>query len=210
MNVLDAKLSGTQLIEASAGTGKTHTVTTLFLRLLLEQELEVSGILVVTYTNAATAELRGRIRSRIAAALLACGRPEVLPEAESDLRALLERRRAAADDDRRRLAVALQSFDEAAIFTIHGFCQRVLQENAFESRASFETALLADEGKLREEIVRDFWVSRLAGVEATVVRHAVKEGLSPSRLLGLARKAIGNPDLRVLPEDVELPEPGDL
>ena len=58
-------LEGTHLIEASAGTGKTHTIASLYLRLLLERELNVNQILVVTFTNAATAELRGRIRGRL-------------------------------------------------------------------------------------------------------------------------------------------------
>ena len=60
---------GTTLIEASAGTGKTYTITAIFLRLLLEGGLEVSQILVTTYTEAATAELRDRIRSRLTSAL---------------------------------------------------------------------------------------------------------------------------------------------
>ena len=68
---LEIELAGTSLIEASAGTGKTFTIATLYLRLLLERELSVGEILVVTYTRAATAELRDRIRRRIAAALSA-------------------------------------------------------------------------------------------------------------------------------------------
>ncbi|MEO1913489.1 MAG: UvrD-helicase domain-containing protein, partial [Myxococcales bacterium] len=55
---LQISLAGTSLIEASAGTGKTYTITTLYLRLLLERDLVASEILVVTYTRAATAELR--------------------------------------------------------------------------------------------------------------------------------------------------------
>ena len=58
-------LRGQILIEASAGTGKTYTIALLFLRLLLEQELAVDEILVVTFTDAAVEELRGRIRQRI-------------------------------------------------------------------------------------------------------------------------------------------------
>ncbi|MDT8273509.1 MAG: UvrD-helicase domain-containing protein, partial [Desulfomonilia bacterium] len=67
--LLAISLDGTHLIEASAGTGKTYTLTSLYLRYLLEQELEVNQILVVTYTVPATDELRERIRSRIHAAL---------------------------------------------------------------------------------------------------------------------------------------------
>ena len=66
LNVLDCPLDGISLIEASAGTGKTWNICGLYLRLLLERQLNVQQILVVTFTNAATAELRERVRSRIA------------------------------------------------------------------------------------------------------------------------------------------------
>ena len=65
LDVFDCPLAGTRLIEASAGTGKTWNICGLYLRLLLERALEVQQILVVTFTNAATAELRERIRARI-------------------------------------------------------------------------------------------------------------------------------------------------
>ena len=64
LNVLEIPLQGRRLIEASAGTGKTYTITTLFLRLLLERHLRIDQILVVTFTRAATAELRARVRAR--------------------------------------------------------------------------------------------------------------------------------------------------
>ena len=67
-------LGGTNLVEASAGTGKTFTIATLFVRLVLERELDVDRILVVTFTEAAAAELRGRIRERL---LQAANRPRV-------------------------------------------------------------------------------------------------------------------------------------
>jgi exodeoxyribonuclease V beta subunit len=75
LDPLALPLSGTKLIEASAGTGKTYTITTLFLRLLLERGLSVDRILVVTFTNAAAAELRQRIRRRLRETLLALGQP---------------------------------------------------------------------------------------------------------------------------------------
>src|ERR1019366_8329622 len=65
LDVFRCSLDGISLIEASAGTGKTWNICGLYLRLLLERRLEVQQILVVTFTNAATAELRERIRSRI-------------------------------------------------------------------------------------------------------------------------------------------------
>ena len=71
-NILKHPLEGTTLIEASAGTGKTYTIAGLYLRLVLEKDMEPGNILVVTFTRAATEELRDRIRNRLREALLAC------------------------------------------------------------------------------------------------------------------------------------------
>ncbi len=200
MSLLDVELRGTHLVEASAGTGKTHAITTLFLRLLLERGLGVEQILVVTYTNAATAELRDRIRSRIALALLGCEDPSIVAGVDRDLGELLARRRAHAAADGARLTLALRSFDEAAISTIHGFCQRVLHEQAFESSVPFDAELLTDERPLREEILRDFWVRTLADADECFVEHLAAIGLAPSSLGGLVRKVLGDPGMRIVPE----------
>ena len=145
LDPLAVPLGDTTLIEASAGTGKTWTLATLYLRLLVEARLEVGQILVVTYTNAATAELRDRIRSRVREAVTvfeqaAAGTP---PDAEP-LASLVRRCRDAGTLDAtvKHLRNALRGFDEAAIFTIHGFCQRILLENAFESGVAFDAELV--------------------------------------------------------------------
>ena len=122
MNELDAlgvALAGTNLIEASAGTGKTQTITTLFVRLVLESRLEVGDILVVTYTNAATAELRTRIRERLVRALAAVEREGVGSNGDDVLDELLaaRRRNVPKEVDRGRLALALRDFDQGAIRT---------------------------------------------------------------------------------------------
>ncbi|MET0154117.1 MAG: exodeoxyribonuclease V subunit beta [Candidatus Binatia bacterium] len=210
MSLLDVELLGTHLVEASAGTGKTHAITTLFVRLLLEHGLGVERILVVTYTNAATAELRDRIRSRIAMALLGCKDPSMVASVDRDVSDLLARRREHAAADAARLALALQSFDEAAISTIHGFCQRVLQEQAFESSVPFDAELLTDERPLREEVLRDFWVRTLAGADDGFVGHLATIGLQPSSLGNLVRKVLGDPHMRIVPETAEAPPLADL
>jgi exodeoxyribonuclease V beta subunit len=201
---LDHPLSGVNVIEASAGTGKTFTITTLFLRLLLEHRLRVGEILVVTYTNAATAELRSRLRSRLSAALALFQGP--LPsDADDTLVELLARRRAAGDleEDRRRLTAALYSFDDAAVFTIHGFCQRTLQEHAFESGAPFEARLITDQRALVREIVRDFWVRRLHDAPHDFVAHVQGIYKCLPDLTGLALRAAALRDVPVLPESRE-------
>ncbi|MFA7156033.1 MAG: UvrD-helicase domain-containing protein, partial [Proteiniphilum sp.] len=131
LDIATVPLEKANLIEASAGTGKTYAIAALYLRLILEQGLTVQQILVVTYTKAATAELGDRIRARIRDALLLLQTDQESEDAL--LRDLIGRVRAAGEQElaRNRLTLALQGFDEAAVFTIHGFCQRILTENAF-------------------------------------------------------------------------------
>src|SRR5208337_4877575 len=145
---------GTSLIEASAGTGKTYAITALFIRLILEEDLSVRDILVVTYTDAATEELRHRIRQTLADALQAfeSGSSDIL-----FLRDLVKRHSGEASEMKARLQTALCGFDEAPIFTIHGFCQRMLKDRAFESRLLFDIELVTDPSELLQEIADDFW-----------------------------------------------------
>jgi len=194
-------LSGTHLIEASAGTGKTHTISNLYLRLLLEGELEVGRILVVTYTNAATAELRGRIRDRIKQVRDALAAGASADERDAELEAWVRLRREGTRRglDLQRLEAALHNFDDAAIFTIHGFCQRGLHENAFESGSPFDVELVSDQTLILDRVVRDFWVTRLAGAEEAAVDAAL-DGLDLADLMTLARKAALHRDVPVLPE----------
>src|SRR5262249_40237314 len=115
-------LEGRSLIEASAGTGKTWNICGLYLRLLLDRGLGVQQILVMTFTNAATAELRERIRSRIVDVLNALREDADTVVSDVFCRDLLAS--LATDSDararaQRHLDAALQQFDEAAIFTIH-------------------------------------------------------------------------------------------
>jgi exodeoxyribonuclease V beta subunit len=158
-------LCGSQLIEASAGTGKTFTISALYLRLVLGHGAESSGfgrellppqILVVTFTDAATKELRERIRTRLAEAarffrdetpapdsLIAELRNEYLPEQWSGCT--------------NRLDIAAQWMDEAAVSTIHSWCQRMLREHAFDSGSLFTQTLETDHSDLLGEVLRDYW-----------------------------------------------------
>ncbi len=102
------------VVEASAGTGKTYTIEHLVGRLLLERKMTIDQILLVTFTEKATGEMKERIRCYLTALL----------HAEGD---------ALSDEARTHLARELERFDEAAITTIHGFCQRVLTEFSFEN-----------------------------------------------------------------------------
>lgn len=205
---------GVSLIEASAGTGKTYTMTSLFLRLILERELSLDQILVVTFTEAATAELRDRVRRRLYHTFRVFRGEDTDDELLIFLRdQARERRTLITDQD--RLWAALTSFDEAAISTIHGFCHRVLRENAFESGVPFDAELIADEEPLRDEVVRDFWINELHRASPAYLRFLASltdsREVSLARLRALARKVCSPQPLHVVPEEAgEIPPgPGD-
>jgi exodeoxyribonuclease V beta subunit len=186
-------LHGTRLIEASAGTGKTFTIASLYLRLLLahgnedtrhQQQLTVDQILVVTFTEAATAELRDRIRARIHDARLAFSRgishdPVIAPL----LKEYPDHKLAAT-----LLLQAERQMDEAAIYTIHGFCQRMLTQNAFESGCRFNNEFVTDESQLKKLVVADYWRSSFYHLSPALAHEVREIWSSPIKLL----KEIGN------------------
>ena len=204
MNPFDLQnspLTGTNLIEASAGTGKTYTLSGLFLRLILEKSLTVDRILVVTFTEAATDELKDRIRRKLREAIT------VFSEGYGDddfLVGLLERQEN-PDKGLELLKAAIRDFDESAIFTIHSFCKRMLHEYAFESGSLFDTELLTDQEALRREIVEDFWRRHFYAASPLFVNYAVKN-ISPDKLRLLLRNTL--PDIRIIP-DTDIPDSGD-
>lgn len=191
LNPLTLPLRGERLIEASAGTGKTFTIGLLYLRLLLglgeenaySRPLSVEEILVVTFTEAATAELRGRIRDNIHQLRLACVRGT---SSNPMLQTLLEQIPDLAQSASQLLAAERQ-MDEAAIFTIHGFCQRMLNLNAFESGMLFEQELIEDEQALLKQSAADFWRRHCYPLSLDVARVIAAEWSSPDHLLTTLR-----------------------
>lgn len=211
--VFDCELDGRNLIEASAGTGKTWNICWLYLRLLLERNLTVDKILVVTFTNAATAELRERIRKRIAE-MLAC----LKGEAPADpfcvrLVEALQQRDLRPDAMEKRLDAALKSFDQAAIFTIHGFCQRALAGSAFSAGQAFELEVLPDDSEMLTEAVHDFWRLHVAGgdVSPALAAWLVRKDFNPDSLVPLLRRALAKPLATVMwPDGIDRPGSVDL
>ncbi len=206
---LDAEtipLSGNRLIEASAGTGKTYTIANLYLRLVVGHgipvPLTVDQILVVTFTEAATEELRDRIRKRLQTARMA------FEEKKSDdpfIQFLLD------DLDRhperaRLLLSAERQMDEATVFTIHGFCQRMLKQHAFESGTLFSSELITDEHHLLQQTAADFWRRHFYSLNKPLARMARKLWKTPTDLLMGIRSYLGKHDLSVytgqLPVDI--------
>ncbi|MGO1002812.1 exodeoxyribonuclease V subunit beta [Lysobacter sp. CA196] len=170
---LELPLDGLRLIEASAGTGKTYTLATLVTRLVIERELRIGEILAVTFTDAATQELRERLRRRLLLAARIAADDPALPRDGDDgertlTRSLVEAQAAqeGAAPLRARLARAAREIDLAAVVTIHGFCARVLAEHALETGQPFAAPeMIGSERELHDEIAVDLW--RAFGSEAT-------------------------------------------
>ena len=209
--VLQLPLQGRRLIEASAGTGKTYTLVNLYLRLLLGHggkagftnhqgkimPLGVEQILVVTFTEAATAELRLRIQQRIALArrLLEKGLQQACTDdvlfqcchGELDRLYLLE-----------LLQVAERELDQAAIYTIHGFCQRMLSQYAFETGAQYDCQLQPDTGVLQHQAIVDYWRQVFYGQPSLIAGELARIKLhSPADLLTALKPLLSRQKLQL-------------
>ncbi|MBL8481707.1 MAG: UvrD-helicase domain-containing protein, partial [Rhodocyclaceae bacterium] len=193
-------LDGVTLIEASAGTGKTWNIATLYLRLVLERGHGVDQILVVTFTNAATAELRTRLRARLQETLFALQHPAAASDWTRALLAAAARAGSGAPELLRgRLEAALANFDAAAVHTIHAFCQRALAEVPFAAGLPFALELMPDDLSLRLQATADFWRREIAGSplpRALAARLA--GGDSPQSWAELLRRRVARPLARVL------------
>lgn len=198
-DLLNSPLDGMNLIEASAGTGKTFTIAGLFLRLILEKGFLVNEILVVTFTEGATAELKERIRNGLQTALNAItkGRAD-----EAFMQGLVRRHEESRLKARVRLEEALRQFDDAAIHTIHGFCGRILQENTFETGLPFGMELTADEEKVREEILLDFWRRHICQVSPLFFLYTQANRGRLEDLQRLVMEQALDPSLKIIPEEV--------
>lgn len=196
---LTIELAGRNLIEASAGTGKTFAIACLYLRLVVEQGLLPENILVVTFTEAATKELKSRVRERLS---LSRDIFSGIGAGDEFSAALLEGanpwwpgREVAVE----RVESALRTFDCAAISTIHGFCSRALQDNAFESGSLYDTELVTDQGPLIREIVDDFWRINFFGDEAPLLATVLRKKWLLDDMVRFLRGKLANPDLEVVP-----------
>ena len=199
LDPLNCPLAGINLIEASAGTGKTWTIAALYTRLLLEPDADgnpppsLDRLLVVTYTKAATAELRDRLRRRLVElARVLDGQGEGDP-----FLAALAQRLAAGDLPlaRERLRTAINGFDAAAIYTIHGFCQRVLTDAAFDSGQTFVAELASDNLADLQQLADDFWRTHIVAQPA-LAQVLADNGDTPEGWLAEIRPWLSKPYLR--------------
>ena len=199
---LSGEAAGMTLIEASAGTGKTRTLTGIVAGLVVEAHRRLDEILVVTFTRAATAELRDRIRDTLRSArrAVAPGAAASGGEGEGSQAAeLLDGwsrdpafdRQAAA----RRLEAALEDIERANVFTIHGFCQRVLVDLAFDGGFPFGFDVSGDDSELVAGAARDFWRRRMYPASRVLAGYAADNGFRPDDLAAWVGRWRAKPDL---------------
>ncbi|MDD1623635.1 MAG: exodeoxyribonuclease V subunit beta [Methylococcaceae bacterium] len=195
LDTLAFPLSGTRLIEASAGTGKTYTIAALYVRLILghgrdntlpARELSPPDILVVTFTDASTKELRERIRARLTQTALFFRQQPV----END--PFLEQLRASYDLSdwgacARRLELAANWMDESAVYTIHSWCNRMLQQHAFDSGSLFHQEVNTNDAELLNEVVRDYWRTFFYPLTEVSCQSVFKLAKSPEDLTKLLK-----------------------
>jgi exodeoxyribonuclease V beta subunit len=182
LNLHTFPLRGSHLIEASAGTGKTWTIAALYVRLVLGHGQDGTApvrpmlpqdVLVMTFTRAATRELSDRIRARLTEAAqvfrgMATTDDDFLNQLKSEYPEGELREQAA-----HRLALAAQAMDDAAVYTIDAWCQRMLREHAFDSGSLFDENLVGDEAALRLEAVQDYWRQQLYPMDTTLVAQVL-------------------------------------
>ncbi|MBT4160856.1 MAG: UvrD-helicase domain-containing protein, partial [Gammaproteobacteria bacterium] len=194
-------MTQSQLIEASAGTGKTYTITNLCLRLLLgrgQAPLAINQILILTFTIAATDELKHRVASRIREARKAYKTGE-----GDDF--LLQLRQESADParDLKLLTAAGQLMDEASIFTIHGFCARVLGEQAFESGVLFNQDLNGERDQLLQTAAEDCFRRDILGMRSELRDLALSLWQNPTALAGALKPYLFRGELDYHPSNIE-------
>ena len=173
--------TGINLIEASAGTGKTYTIAMLVLRFVVEKEFNINQLLVVTFTKAATEELKDRIRSRLSQARALITHPsqhhdwaieQWLAQLSLEKSLIIE-----------RLDNALLNIDQASVFTIHSFCQRILSDYALETGQCFNLELIPDSHVIYQSCTHDYWRKQLYPRTPLHVSLLIAEYKTPEDLL---------------------------
>ncbi|RBL93311.1 exodeoxyribonuclease V subunit beta [Chitinophaga flava] len=195
----DVPLDGSNLIEASAGTGKTYSIAILVLRLILEQKLSVKDILMVTFTKAAVAELEDRIRLFIRKAYtVSFGNPVDDDTIVNLVLNAVDQWGAVEVNHRLRDAVLL--LDETSVLTIHSFCQQTLNEFAFETDQLFGAEMVPDTTPIIEGELNKFWRRHVTTLQPILLQslwgedmrsnilQVLQEHLSGKKYLGFNAK----------------------
>jgi exodeoxyribonuclease V beta subunit len=197
-SVFDSPIDSRMLIEASAGTGKTYNITGVFIRLLIEQKATLEQILVVTFTRMAIKELKERVLNLLRKVLRAIetGKSFDDPFLEGILNSKLQREKASAI-----IRDAIRNFDDARIYTIHGFSQQVLREESLTAGVPFDNEVIQTDDLMREA-ADDFWrdfISKNSDSDQGryLIDRLMNFGSGPEELLDVLMPAIQYDDAKI-------------
>ena len=200
-NVFEVPLAGTNVIEASAGTGKTHSVALLVLRMILERQMSIDQILMMTFTVDATAEMKVRVRGflRDADRVLRHGAGDVDAGVEKVVREALSRSGQQVEDLLRLVNKALLDFDKAAVYTIHGFCARMLAEYAFESNQVFRAKTVEPDAwnLIVGDAFHKAWRQHITTLPEDVLKFMFDQGFSMKRVHDLVQGGLNGQQILV-------------
>jgi exodeoxyribonuclease V beta subunit len=220
LNPFKIDLEKATLIEASAGTGKTYTITTLFCR-LIAIGYSVESILVVTFTEAAAAELKLRIRARLFDTLTSLSvtqfkKPDDNHDGSPGGNHNVQHNVDQGDDliqflrhDQditmicQRFAHALNCFDQTSIMTIHSFCLKILKEHAFESSTLFDIELLPDRTGFLNQVSYDFFMTHVNNQDILFLSYLNSRQITPQNFISSFDKAVSRKDIVIQPLSVD-------
>lgn len=201
LNLTDFPLDSISLIEASAGTGKTYALANLYLRYILERGFNVEQILVVTFTEAATQELKDRIRLRIQELRAVFNGTE----SNDPILNYLVSRSSSPEEDQLSLRLAERQIDQAQIHTIHGFCQQTLKRHALDAHVPLKQALLEDQTLLRKTVLEDYWRRYVLSLQSDELHSVIKKWSEPQALQAALSTLLNRSPEVIIPQ---CPEPG--
>ena len=216
-------LLGKRLIEASAGTGKTYTIANLYLRVLLGDHAlgikPVDRILVVTFTRAATEELRGRIRDRIrdlyedVLRIEQNSSDDLNDQIDPYILDLISRTQdnfhcdlVSEQQTSNKLPLSdwlqanLSQMDESSVFTIHGFCQRILKQFAFDSGVGFESEMILDAQEYLRRAAQDYWRELAYPMDQEQLSALLAQVSSPEDVFWKVRGWLQQENIDLLPK----------
>lgn len=211
LDVPSFPLVGRSLIEASAGTGKTFTISALYNRIITghnSQRLGCDKILLVTFTEAATEELRGRIRQRVQDSFsdvlrLLNQQPAQDQHLAQYIEDIAQQNKQSQENVLLELKDWLQTnlnlMDEATIFTIHGFCGKMLKRFAFDSGVMFSAELSLDSNSYLMQACEDVWRRVAYSLDFEQSQQLLSSHNSPESLFQAARSRIHRADVKILP-----------
>ncbi|PRY48552.1 DNA helicase/exodeoxyribonuclease V beta subunit [Arcticibacter pallidicorallinus] len=201
-NASRVPLQGSNLIEASAGTGKTYSIAILMLRLILEKQLLVKEVLMVTFTKAAVAELEERIRLFVRTAYKYVQGEEI---ADGTIMQLVDEamENLGVEHVESLLRDAVLFLDETSVLTIHSFCQQTLTQFAFETKQLFGAETLQDTSAVLQDEVNKFWRKEVTTLPSELLEYLIGAGLSRASILNVVREHLGGKHYMSFREDEE-------